>query len=94
MAIWEKKILKTGTNVFRRRIAESCRRYELWGIFFFLWRYKVTELFVTALSLIILTFVCIGETAASGEGARKGHARDGAGDAAEREGGRAFQDLG
>lgn len=39
-------------------------------------------------------FVYKGETAASGEGARKGHERDGVRDAAEGEGGRAFQDLG
>lgn len=39
-------------------------------------------------------FVYKGQAAASGEGARKGHERDGAGDAAEGEGGRAFQDLG
>lgn len=39
-------------------------------------------------------FVDKGKAAASGEGARKGHERDGAGDAAKGEGGRAFQDLG
>lgn len=31
-----------------------------------------------------------GKTATSGEGTRKGHERDGAGDAAEGEGGRTF----
>lgn len=39
-------------------------------------------------------FVYKGKAAASGERARKGHEGDGAGDAAEGEGGRAFQDLG
>lgn len=35
-----------------------------------------------------------GETAATGAGARESHERDGAGDVAEREGGRALQNLG
>lgn len=39
-------------------------------------------------------FVYEGKTAASGEGTRKSHERDRAGDAAEGEGGRTFQNLG
>lgn len=39
-------------------------------------------------------YVDVGEAAASGAGAREGHERAGAGNAAERERGRIFQDLG
>lgn len=47
-----------------------------------------------SLSINHTNFAYEGKTAAFGEGTRKGHERDGAGDAAEGEGGRTFQNLG
>lgn len=88
-AIWERKSSKTETNAFRRRIAESCRRYEPHVAAVRCNRYKPRNPSINRANV-----VHVGETAASGAGAGEGHEGDGAGDAPEGEGGRAFQDLG